>query len=146
MVGCSYPITHGIVTDWDDMERIWSHVYSEDLRTLSEEVSKARPRSLAQSESLIERPPSGCRSQHPVLLTEAPLNPNTNREQAAQIFFETFNVPAMYTSIQAILALYVCPTVYPLLYFATHGMLTLARGPHSQLRLGPDDRHRARLW
>ncbi len=35
----SYPITHGIVTDWDDMERIWSHVYSEDLRTLSEEVS-----------------------------------------------------------------------------------------------------------
>lgn len=34
----SYPMTHGIVTDWDDMERIWSHVYSEDLRTLSEEV------------------------------------------------------------------------------------------------------------
>jgi len=34
------------------------------------------------------------------------LNPNSNREQAAQIFFETFNVPAMYTSVQAILALY----------------------------------------
>lgn len=37
-VRCSYPISHGIVTDWDDMERIWSHVYSEELRTLSEEV------------------------------------------------------------------------------------------------------------
>ncbi|KAM0793509.1 Actin-2 [Microbotryomycetes sp. NB124-2] len=76
----NYPMSHGIVTDWDDMERIWSHVYTEELRTLSEE--------------------------HPVLLTEAPLNPRTNREQAAQIFFETFNVPAMYTSVQAILALY----------------------------------------
>lgn len=75
-----YPMEHGIVRDWADMERIWSHIYTEELKTLSEE--------------------------HPVLLTEAPLNPRANREQAAQIFFETFNVPAMYISIQAILSLY----------------------------------------
>ncbi|KAJ3330239.1 hypothetical protein HDU76_006135 [Blyttiomyces sp. JEL0837] len=25
-----YPMEHGIVTDWDDMERIWQHVYSEE--------------------------------------------------------------------------------------------------------------------
>jgi len=44
--------------------------------------------------------------QHPVLLTEAPLNPRQNRDTAAQILFETFNVPALYTSIQAVLSLY----------------------------------------
>lgn len=75
-----YPMEHGIVTDWDDMERIWNWVYAEELGTLSEE--------------------------HPVLLTEAPLNPRTNRESAAQIFFDTFNVPALYISVQAVLSLY----------------------------------------
>lgn len=75
-----YPIAHGIVTDWDDMERIWSHIYAEELGTLSEE--------------------------HPVLLTEAPLNPRSNRDVAAQIFFDTFNVPALFISVQAVLSLY----------------------------------------
>ncbi|GAB7343565.1 hypothetical protein MBLNU457_1570t1 [Dothideomycetes sp. NU457] len=75
-----YPLEHGIVTNWDDMEKIWQHVYTEELKTLSED--------------------------HPVLLTEPPLNPRTNRDTAAQIMFETFNVPALYTSIQAVLSLY----------------------------------------
>jgi centractin len=41
-----------------------------------------------------------------VLLTEPPLNPRSNRDTAAQILFETLNVPALYTSIQAVLSLY----------------------------------------
>jgi centractin len=44
-------------------------------------------------------------SQHPVLLTEAPLNPRSNRDVAAQIFFDTFNVPALFLSVQAVLSL-----------------------------------------
>lgn len=33
-----YPLEHGIVTDWEDMERIWQYIYTEELKTLSEEV------------------------------------------------------------------------------------------------------------
>lgn len=33
-----YPLEHGIVTDWDDMEKIWQFVYTEELKTMSEEV------------------------------------------------------------------------------------------------------------
>ena len=35
----NYPLEHGIVTDWDDMERIWQYVYTESLKTVSEDVS-----------------------------------------------------------------------------------------------------------
>ena len=34
------------------------------------------------------------------------MNPRANRDTAAQILFETFNVPALFTSIQAVLSLY----------------------------------------
>jgi len=40
-----------------------------------------------------------------MLLTEPPLNPPENREYTAEIMFETFNVPALYIAVQAVLAL-----------------------------------------
>ena len=32
-----YPIEHGIVGDWDAMEKIWSHTYNNELRVKSQE-------------------------------------------------------------------------------------------------------------
>jgi hypothetical protein len=70
-------------------------------RGLSSRLSR-----IPASAHLATLPLSGHNPQHPVLLTEAPLNPRTNRESAAQILFDTFNVPALYISVQAVLSLY----------------------------------------
>ena len=61
-----YPIEHGIVSDWDDMEKILHHTFYNELRVAPEE--------------------------HPMLLTEAPHNPKANRERITRSMFEAFHV------------------------------------------------------
>jgi len=40
LLAIKYPMEHGIVTDWNDMERIWQYIYSKDqLQSFSEEVN-----------------------------------------------------------------------------------------------------------
>lgn len=78
-----FPMDKGRVVDggWEGMERVWDHVYSE--------------------QNLNAR-----RDEHPALLTEAPLNPRANRDQTAEIFFETFRTPALFFAPPSVLSLY----------------------------------------
>lgn len=43
---------------------------------------------------------------HPVLLTEAAMNPLEIRQRMVELMFECFNVPLTYVAMQAVLALY----------------------------------------
>eukprot|EP00892_Ulva_mutabilis_P006762 jgi/Ulvmu1/4458/UM002_0183.1 len=76
----SYPIKNGVVVNWSDFEELVSECFHERLVVDSRE--------------------------HPVLMTEPPLNPPENRETLAEVMFETFQVPALHIGIQAVLALY----------------------------------------
>lgn len=75
----SYPIRHGQIENWDHMERFWENSIFKYLRVEPED--------------------------HYFLLTEPPLNPPENREQVAEIFFESFNCAGLYIAVQAVLAL-----------------------------------------
>jgi len=74
-----WPIRHGLVEDWDLMERFWEQCIFKYLRADPED--------------------------HYFLLTEPPLNTPENREYTAEIMFESFNVPGLYIAVQAVLAL-----------------------------------------
>ncbi|KAF1520797.1 UNVERIFIED_CONTAM: Actin-related protein 3B, partial [Eudyptes pachyrhynchus] len=77
--GVCWPIRHGIVEDWDLMERFMEQVIFKYLRAEPED--------------------------HYFLMTEPPLNTPENREYLAEIMFESFNIPGLYIAVQAVLAL-----------------------------------------
>ncbi|CAA0813384.1 Actin-7 [Striga hermonthica] len=111
-----YPIEHGIVTDWDAMEKVWHHAFHNELRVSPED--------------------------HPVLLTEAPLNPKANRKKMTEIMFETFSFPAMYVAIQPVLSLYASGRKTGIVLdsgFGSSHAVPIFEGyalPHAILRLG----------
>ncbi len=37
MLKLKYPMQHGVVDDWGDMEKVWSHVYQKELKAAPEE-------------------------------------------------------------------------------------------------------------
>eukprot|EP01029_Cantina_marsupialis_P028719 TRINITY_DN777920_c0_g1_i1.p1 TRINITY_DN777920_c0_g1~~TRINITY_DN777920_c0_g1_i1.p1 ORF type:complete len:405 (-),score=117.81 TRINITY_DN777920_c0_g1_i1:87-1301(-) len=73
------PIKEGIIKNWTHMEQFWHRSLHQYLRCDPEE--------------------------HAFMLTEPPMNPPENREYAAEVFFESFNAPALNFQVQAVLAL-----------------------------------------
>lgn len=63
----SSPMSRGVVTNWDDMERIWEATYDKLEETESKET----------------------------IVHEAPLNPTRHKERIATVHFEAFDVPAL---------------------------------------------------
>lgn len=67
MLNINHPVQNGLIENWDDMEKIWSHCFNNELRVSPDE--------------------------HPVLQTESPQNPKSKREKITSIMFEKFQVP-----------------------------------------------------
>ncbi|KAJ3448309.1 actin-related protein 2-a-related [Anaeramoeba flamelloides] len=80
MLQISHPLENGIVRNWEDMKYLYDYTFDKKLG--------------------IET--SDCK----ILLTEAPMNPDKNREKMVEMMFETYNFKAVYVAIQAILVLY----------------------------------------
>jgi actin-related protein 3 len=76
----SYLLKNGQIQDWDGIEKFWSKSIHQYLRCEPD--------------------------NHRFILTEPPLNTPENREQMAEIMFETFNVKGLFIGVQATLALY----------------------------------------
>ena len=81
-----YPMQKGIVENWDMMEKYWHQSIYNYLKCDPQE--------------------------HYFVLTEPPMNPPENRENVAEIFFETFNVPGLYIGVQAVFALMGCNSTF----------------------------------
>ena len=80
VLNIKYPMEYGLVTNWDDMEKLWHHLFYNEMIVAPED--------------------------HPILLSEWSFTPKINREKTIEIMFETFNTPAVYLASQAVLALY----------------------------------------
>ena len=76
----NYPIGHGVVNNWDEMEEIWRYVFNNELKVYP--------------------------SEHCVFLINSLINPKTSSEKMAQIMLETFLVPRLYITNSAVLSLY----------------------------------------
>lgn len=80
ILNLSRPIESGFVTDWDDAEALWSHIFNTEL--------------------------SADTREHAVITTEKPFNSNINREKMVYMMFETFGVPGLHLGLQAVLSLF----------------------------------------
>ena len=80
MLDIKYPVSEGIVKNWEDMEILWDYTFNDQLKIN----------------------PKECK----ILLTEAPRNPIANRQKFCEYMFEKYQFQSMYIQIQAVLTLY----------------------------------------
>jgi len=80
MLETAYPISNGIVTNWEDMTHLYNYTFFDRL--------KIDPK------------------EHKIMLTEAAMNPKKNREKLVECMFETYGFDGVHCSIQAVLTLY----------------------------------------
>jgi len=75
-----YPVDHGMIVDFNNMEAIWQHTFMNEMRIDP--------------------------TEHPILLVEPVQTPAENSERCAEIMFEKFQFPGFYVSSQTALAMY----------------------------------------
>lgn len=66
----SYPIRHGGVEDWEDMEKILDHVFANELQVSPEGQN--------------------------IIVLQPPLTPSSQRDALTRLLFDTFNVPGVF--------------------------------------------------
>eukprot|EP01084_Bolivina_argentea_P079310 143885_1 len=94
----SHPIQNGLITHWNDMIQLWQYLYDDILQIDTK--------------------------QHPLLITEAPKNPISNRIRIAQIHLEFFESPSIYFVPPSVLALYATGRLSGCVLDSGHGVST----------------------
>jgi len=80
ILALKYPISRGVIQNWDDIELLWKHIFEQELRITP--------------------------SEHKLLCMDRPFTPRAQREKLSQIMFETFAMSGLYIAIDCVLDLY----------------------------------------
>lgn len=83
LLSLSNPIEHGTITNWDHMEKVWSHTFNNELRVYVGYEG-------CQDDDWGEADIRG------VIMTQAPLSSHKQTEMSTQIMFETLSVQRFY--------------------------------------------------
>lgn len=94
------PIRNGILVDWLAAEFIWRHLLEHDLGIATQD--------------------------HPLLFSDQPFSPSTNREKLVEVAFESMRSPAMYVASQSVLSVYAHGRVSGLVVDMGHGVTSTA--------------------
>lgn len=94
----SYPIDHGVVQNFDHIEKLLDHIFTKELYVRPED--------------------------HPVLITQPPKNPQRDKEKFAELLFDKFNVPALYEEVHSVLTFYSSGRSTGVIVESGHGVTT----------------------